>query len=134
MLTVQYSPARGDVADPQLRLIADIHAEVEPAALLAELIAGDVVAVIKDVLPIPLPECLGLDEEALRHIERLIEAGRQRLLGSELNFIAPLASEAVHPGPLVLQIEDETARIAVARSPWSMATICPLTMSVATAR
>src|SRR4029434_4044228 len=98
---------RVGVADSRLRMTADIDADIERAAEVAEGIPRNALVFEEQVFERSGIQGLRLDEEAMCRIERLEQAGGEEHLSAELHFVAPLGAERVQPGPRVSAVEDE---------------------------
>ena len=73
-----------------------IDADVETAAPVAELVAGQAFVVVEDVLPGTRPEsACGSTKNRWCNVERLVEAGREVVEIAELDLVAPLRAQRV---------------------------------------
>src|SRR4029453_9370354 len=95
------------VADSRLCMTPDVDTDVERAAEIAEGIACNTLVLEEQVFERSRIQCLRLDEEAMRRIKRLEQAGGEEHLSAELHLVAPLGAEGVQPGASVSAVEDE---------------------------
>src|SRR6056297_3851030 len=82
---------------PELRAGAEVHAEVELAPGLRQLVGGDAVLAQEHVLQVALDAGYGLEEETLPDVQRLMEVRLQETLLADLQRAVPLAAAPVQP-------------------------------------
>ena len=95
------------VAQPNLCRPTDVHSEIDASTEIDESVFRNPVTVNVDILGASDTEECGLHEVPLRNVERLVKAGREQRLVSQLDVIAPLASSGIQPVTRMLHAEQE---------------------------